>query len=244
MKTHRLAIPALLFLLLLTVVSAQAQNQITNCGSFITASGEYVLANDLLNCSGDGIIIGGNAKGVVLHLAGHQITGSSTAQRAGIKIQSGANARITGPGVIANYTAGFGVLLASGRVEVTGVTATGNDVGFYLTNGRAVIHGNVANNNVDGFYMVATGELSDNLASGNSQDGIFAGVNQRAQFLHNTAVFNGRYGIAADRDSSNKEIISNTALNNASYDLFDGNSTCQNRWVDNSFGTSNGPCIH
>jgi hypothetical protein len=97
MKTHRLAIPALLFLLQLTVVSAQGQNQITHCLTFITAPGEYVLANDLTNCSGDGIIIGGNANGVVLNLAGHQITGSSSAQRAGIKIQSGANARIVGP---------------------------------------------------------------------------------------------------------------------------------------------------
>src|ERR1019366_825876 len=244
MKIHRLPIPALLFLLQLTVVSAQGQNQITRCGSFITAPGEYVLANDLTNCSGDGIIIGGNAKGVVLNLAGHQITGSSSAQRAGIKIQSGANARIVGPGVIANYTAGFGVLLVSGRVEVTGVTSTGNDVGFYFNGGRAMVHGNIATNNVDGFYMVATGELTDNLASGNSQDGIFTGARERAQFLHNTAVFNGRYGIAADRDSSVKDIISNTALNNLGYDLFDGNRDCQNRWVDNTFGTSKGPCIH
>lgn len=243
-KTSRLAIPALLFLLLLTVISAQGQNQITSCGSFITASGQYVLANDLTNCSGDGIIIGGNAKGVVLNLAGHQITGSSSAQRAGIKIQSGANARILGPGVIANYTAGYGVLLISGRAEVTGVTANGNDVGFSLNGGRAIVHGNVATNNVDGFYMVATGELTDNLASGNSQDGIFTGARERAQFLHNTAVFNGRYGIAADRDSTGKDIISNTALNNVGFDLFDGNTSCQNRWVDNTFGTSNGPCIH
>jgi hypothetical protein len=226
------------------VVSAQGQNQITSCGTFITASGDYVLANDLTNCSGDGIIIGGNAKGVVLNLAGHQITGSSSGQRAGIKIQSGANARIIGPGVIANYTAGYGVLLVSGRVELTGVTSNGNDVGFYFSGGRAIVHGNVATNNVDGFYMVATGELSDNLASGNSQDGIFTGGRERAQFLHNTAVFSGRYGIAADRDSSNKDIISNTALNNVSYDLFDGNSNCQNRWIDNTFGTSQGPCIH
>lgn len=242
-KTLRLAIPALLFLLLLTVGSAHGQNQITSCGTLITASGHYVLANDLSNCSGDGIIIGGNAKGVVLSLAGHQITGSNSAQRAGIKIQSGANARILGPGVIANYTAGFGVLLISGRAEITGVTCDGNDVGFSFNGGRAIVHGNVATHNVDGFYMVAAGELTDNLATGNSQDGIFTGAMQRAQFLHNTAVFNGRYGIAADRDSSGKDIISNTALNNTGYDLFDGNTSCQNRWEANTFGTSNGPCI-
>jgi hypothetical protein len=244
MKKHQLTIPALLFLLQLAVVSAQGQNQITRCGTFITAPGEYVLANDLTNCSGDGIVIGGNTKGVLLSLAGHQITGSTSPRSAGIKIQSGAGARIVGPGVISSYTAGFGVLLVSGSVEVTGVTCTGNDVGFYLTGGRAMVHGNIANNNVDGFYMVATGEFTDNLASGNSQDGIVTTARQRIQLLHNTSVFNGRYGIEAGQYSSDKDIISNTALNNVSHDLFDGNSDCRNRWVDNTFGTSKGPCIH
>lgn len=242
-KKHPFTIPALLFLLQLAVASAHGQNQITSCGTSITAPGEYVLANDLTNCPGSGIIIGGNTKGVVLNLAGHRISGSASPQTAGIKIQSGASARIAGPGIISSYTSGFGVLLASGSVEVSGVTCTGNDVGFYLSNGRATVHGNIATTNVDGFYMVASGELTDNLASGNSQDGIFTANRQRAQFLHNTAVFNGRYGIAAAQFSSDKDIISNTALNNVGYDLFDGNGTCQNRWVDNTFGTSKGPCI-
>ncbi len=244
MKKHWFAILALLFLLQLAVISVQGQTQITSCGTFILQRGDYVLANDLTNCPGDGIIIGGNAKNVVLSLAGHQITGSTTPRTAGIKIQSGASARIAGPGIIANYTAGFGVLLASGSVEVTGVTCTGNDVGFFLSNGRAMVHGNIANNNVDGFYTSASGELSDNLASGNSQDGISTTTQQRAQFLHNTAVFNGRYGIAAAPNSSDKDIISNTALNNVTYDLFEGNRTCQNRWSDNVFGTANLRCIH
>ena len=243
MKSRRSAIPALVFVLL-TAVSGLAQTKITNCGTLISASGDYVLANDLTNCSGDGIIIGGNARGVVLNLAGHQITGSNGAQRAGIKIQSGANARIQGPGVIRNYTAGFGVLLVSGKAEITGVTCDGNEVGFYFGGGRAMAHSNIATHNADGFYMVATGELTDNLASGNSQDGIFTGAMERAQLLHNTAVFNGRYGIAADRDSRAKTIVSNTALNNVGFDLYDGNTGCQNRWEANTFGTRNQDCIH
>jgi hypothetical protein len=244
LQSHWLAFATLLLFLQLTVVSAHAQNQITHCGILITTNGEYVLANDLTNCPADGVVIGGNAKAVVLHLAGHQITGSNSAQRAGIKIQSGANARVAGPGVVANYTAGFGVLLVSGRLEITGVTSNGNDVGFYFSGGRAVIHGNLATNNADGFYVLSAGEVSDNLASGNSQDGFFASAVERTQFLHNTAVFNGRYGMAADRNSNNKDFVSNTALNNMGFDLFDDNSTCRNRWVDNTFGTSSGPCIH
>lgn len=243
LKKYRFTIAALFFLLLLAAVSAQGQTQITRCGTFILKPGNYVLVNDLTNCQADGIIIGGNSKDIVLNLAGHQITGSATAQRAGIKIQSGAHALIAGPGVIRNYTAGYGISLISGSVEITGVTCTGNDVGFYLHGGTAMVHSNIANNNVDGFYMVATGELNDNLATGNTQDGIFTGVSERATFQHNTAAFNGRYGMVADRDASNKDIIFNTSLGNATYDLFDDNSTCQNKWVNNTFGTSSGPCI-
>lgn len=243
MKQLRFTIGALLFLLQLAVVSAHGQNQITRCGTFITTSGDYVLANNLTNCSGDAITIGGNAN-VALNLAGYQITGSANPQKAGIRIQSGARARIAGPGVISNYTAGFGIFLISGTGDVTGVTCTGNDVGFYVTNGTVTLHSNIAANNVDGFYVLASGELTDNLASGNSQDGIYAASRQRARFLHNTSAFNGRYGIAAGQYSTDKDIISNTALNNVAYDLFDGNSTCQNRWVDNIYGTSKGPCFH
>jgi len=242
LSKHLFTLAALL-LLQLAVVPAHGQTQITRCGTIITTSGQYVLANDL-NCSSFGIIIGNNVNNVVIHLARHNITGSSGAQKAGIKIQSGAHARIVGPGVIRNYTDGFGVLLASGNVEVTAVTCTGNDVGFFFSNGRAVVHGNIATNNLDGFYMSAAGELTDNLASGNSQDGIFTTATERIQVMHNTAAFNGRYGIGAARDSRNKDIVSNTALDNVSYDLFEDNRECQNRWIDNTFGTANRPCIH
>ena len=225
----------------LAVVSAHAQTQITSCGTIIKQPGEYVLANDL-SCSGDGIIIGNNAKGVVVQLGGHRITGSSSPQRAGIRVQTGAGARIAGPGLITNYTAGFGVLLLSGSVDVSAVTCTGNDVGFFFSSGRAVVHSNIANNNVDGFYTSAEGDLTDNLATGNTQDGIATLARQRIRFFHNTAAFNGRYGIAALEHSTGKDIGFNTALNNAGYDLFDGNSECQNAWADNSSGTSKGPC--
>jgi len=241
-----LATVAFLTLLQLAVVSAQGQTQITRCGTFITTPGQYVLANDLTNCSGDGIIIGGNAKDVVVSLANHRISGSPSAnvRTAGIKIQSGASALISGPGVISNYKAGFGVLLASGSVDISGVTCTGNDVGFYFSGGVAVAHGNIANNNVDGFYA-SRGELTNNLATGNSQDGFVAYTPDRSQLLNNTAAFNGRYGIVALQNSGNKDIVSNTALDNGDYDLFEDNSgQCKSAWVDNVFGTASPSCIH
>ncbi len=231
----------------LAVVPAQGQNQITKCGTLITTSGEYVLANDLTNCQ-YGVIIS-KTSDVVLRLAGHRITGTAARMAAGVKVQSGADrVRIQGPGVISNYTgpSASGILqISGGNVEITAVTSSGNDVGFFLHDGKVVAHGNVAVNNVDGFYMVAQGEISDNLASGNKEDGILTGAVQGGVVItHNTIAFNGQYGIEAARGAKGNNIVSNTALDNVAYDLLDDNRDCQNTWDDNTFGTSKGPCIH
>jgi len=250
MKKHRFTVPALPLVLLLAAVSARGQTQITSCGTVINEGGEYVLANDL-NCSGDGISIAFNTRQIELTLAGHRITGSSSPNTAGIRVMSAAPVLIQGPGVISNFTAGDGILLAAGGVQIYAVTCTGNQVGFYLSpgiNGKetaALVRNNVAENNVDGFYMGAgAGELEGNLANGNSRDGILTATTKRVRFRRNTATFNGRYGIATEPGSNDKSITSNTALDNVGYDLFEGNSKCQNTWNDNTFGTSNLPCIN
>jgi hypothetical protein len=243
LRKYTFTISALLLLMQLAVVCAHAQTQITSCGTSIRTSGEYVLANDLTNCADYGIVIRG-AQDVVLNLAGHRITGSATPRKAGIFVQS-AGARIIGPGVISNFTGELssGVFTSGSVVEITGVTSTGNVVGFWL-NGKVRVHGNIANNNEDGFTTTAEGEFSDNLASGNTQNGIDANGDAHTRFLHNTVVFNGQYGIEMYQYATNKEIISNTALGNGTYDLFEGDRNCPNRWADNTFGTANRPCIH
>jgi hypothetical protein len=245
-KKHRFTSPCLLFLLQLAVVSAHGQTQITSCGTVISQPGEYVLANDL-NCSGDGISVRFNTQQIEVKLAGHRITGSNSPNKAGIRVDSLAPVLIQGPGVISNFTAG--ILLGGGGVQIYAVTCTGNEVGFYLSPGlygketAALVRDSIAENNVDGFYMASSGELTGNLANGNSRDGFSAATTQRARLSRNTAAFNGRYGIATEQGSNNKDIRSNTALDNIGYDLFDGNSNCQNKWNDNTFGTSKGPCF-
>jgi parallel beta-helix repeat protein len=247
-KKYRLTIPALFFLLPLTVVSAHGQTQITSCGTVIRDGGEYVLANDL-DCAGNGITVSFNTQQVELNLSGHRITGSNSPNKAGIRVESAAPVLIQGPGVISNFTAGDGIVLVAGGVQIYAVTCTGNQVGFYLSPGiygketQAIVRDSVAENNVDGFYVASGGELTGNLANGNSQDGIFIATTQRARFSRNIATFNGRYGIATNQGSNNKDIRSNTALDNDGYDLFDGNSNCQNKWSDNTSGTSKGPCF-
>ena len=249
---HRFAIAALALTVQFAAVAAYGQTPITSCGTFITAPGRYVLANDLTNCR-YGVIISAT-RDVELSLAGHHITGTSGPDSgAGIKVQSGATrVRIEGPGVISNFTArtAGGVLLySSGASEVTGVTSTGNNWGFVYSQGNARIHGNFATNNVDGFFALSAGlgalEISDNLASGNQEDGIVtSSVQGDVRITHNTVAFNGRYGISAETGAKDNNIISNTSLGNATFDLIDANRNCQNSWAENTFGTSSGACIH
>jgi parallel beta-helix repeat protein len=249
-KKYRFIIPLVLFLLPLAAVSSHGQTQITSCGTVISDPGEYVLANDL-NCSANGITIRFNTQQIDLKLAGHRINGSSKPNTTGIRVESVSPVIIQGPGVISNFTAGDGILLASGGVQIYAVTCTGNQVGFYLSPGiygketAALVRNNVAEDNVDGFFMAAgAGELDGNLANGNSRDGIRTATTKKVTFRGNTATFNGRYGIATEQGSNGKSITSNTALDNVGYDLFEGNSTCQNKWNDNTFGTSNLSCVH
>ena len=252
LRDYRLRISALCLLLQLVAISAGGQTQVTRCGTFITAPGEYVLANDLTDCM-VGVIIGSNTHDVVLRLASHRISGTGPDAIAGIKTQSGATRiRIVGPGVISGFTgpkAGGVLLYTSGTEEVTAVTSTGNNWGFVYGQGNARIHGNVANNNVDGFLLLSASlgsvEVSDNLASGNQEDGIVTSSGSgEVRITNNTVVFNGRYGIVAERGTKENDILSNTALNNGGFDLFDDNRVCQNVWADNTFGTSMGACIH
>lgn len=249
LRTHLLTFTALLLLLQLAAVAAQGQTQITRCLTFVTTPGDYVLANDL-TCSSYGVIIT-RANGVTLNLAGHRITGSSTAAgTAGIKVQSAAReVRIQGPGVISNYTGvnSAGVqLISTGSQEITGVTCTGNTIGFLLA-GPARVHGNIATTNGEGFLIInsADMEITNNLATGNTTDGIItASAGGIRRIVDNAAAFNGRYGIAVENGSRGNTMVNNTALGNGTFDLFDGNRACQNTWEDNTFGTSQGPCIH
>ena len=253
LKDYRLMLATLFLLLPFGATFAHAQTQITKCGTFVTAPGDYVLANDLTNCR-SGVIIGAGAHDVVLSLAGHRITGAGTADTiAGVKTQSGATrVHIQGPGIISNFTgktSGGVLLYSSGAQEVTAVTCTDNNWGFVYGHGTVRIHGNVALNNVEGFVGLSSNggsvEVSDNLASGNREVGIVtSSAGGEVRITHNTAVFNGKYGISAEEGSGENTILSNTALGNGSFDLFDGNLiSCKNTWADNTFGSAKGPCF-
>jgi parallel beta-helix repeat protein len=228
-----------------TAVSAQAQISVTTCGTTITQPGQYILANDLLACAEDGIVI--RSAGVSLNLNGHQITGIQRSLTHGIQVTLSPNESviIDGPGTIARFGTGLELDLAHGRAFIVSVTARQNRFGFMVLNGSEITLGNntAVNNSVIGFALYDTDDSSLVESSANANgDGIVI-LGSRNEIILNTANNNEKNGIVAFNGAHNR-ISTNTALGNSRYDLYQLGQDCNNTWVNNTFNSANLPCIH
>lgn len=231
--------------LLLVTVSAQAQIPVTTCGTTITQPGKYTLANDLLDCPGDGIVI--RSANVSLNLNGHRITGLGHSSTHGIQVTlpPRESVIIDGPGTVTNFGTGLELELAHGSAYIAGVTSQRNYFGFMVMNGSNVTLGNdtAANNVTIGFAIYDTNDsgIFESSAYANG-DGIVV-LGSRNEIVFNSANKNERNGIVVFGGGHNR-ISTNTALGNSRYDLYQGGENCEtNTWVNNAFKTANSPCI-
>ena len=246
-----LPVATVLLLLAQLAVPAQAQTQITTCGTNIRLAGTYVLANDLLNCPGDGIDI--TFGHVTLELGNHQITGSGTGTGIRVARESGLarNVIIHGPATISNFDKCL-VLVDSQTGEVNRVTCTGNNTGFTVDlredSWDNQIHDNIATMN-HGAGFVINDEWSHYDHNQSSQNGgsgfVLTAVDGRNNFVNNnTADQNANDGIEAQSGAVQNLIYENHATGNSHLDLADDNPAgCPNTWYHNTFGTSNKHCI-
>lgn len=247
-----LLIATTLLLLAELAVPAQAQTKITECGTNIKLPGDYVLANDLLGCPGDGIDI--TFGHVTLDLGGHQIMGSGTG--IGIKIVRDAPysiqmVKVKGPATINNFDTCV-LLYSSLNGDLGQITCDGNNTGFvverHYDSAYNQIHDNVATNNHDaGFLIKADWDHYDrNQAVGNGGSGfvLTEKIALDNDVQGNVANMNGKDGIEAQSEAVHNFIEGNHAKENVRFDLADDNSGgCQNTWLKNSFGTANKKCI-
>jgi parallel beta-helix repeat protein len=228
-----------------TAVSAQEQIPVTTCGTVITQPGKYTLANDLLNCAEDGIVI--RSAGVTLHLNGHQITGLGRSTTHGIQVTLPPREWVVldGPGTIAHFGTGVDLDLRHGWAFIVSVTAQHNRFGFMVLNGSDVTLGSnrALNNSVIGYAVYDTDDsrLIESSANANG-DGIVV-LGSRNEIILNTADNNAKHWILVFGGEHNR-ISTNTALGNSRYDLYQGGEDCNNTWVNNTFRTANLPCIH
>ena len=206
-----------------TAGDAQAASPPTavSCGSAITAPGQYFLAGD---CSGPGITI--TASDVHLKLMGHTMTGSLPFFFFdGLAASNVSHVHIEGPGMITNYNNGINFVGVSDS-HVEQVSSTANRRGLYLFNSTTDTH---VNNNV--FSM-------------NVFEGVIVDMSSDNHMNNNETISNGTYGIDVATGSTGNHVNGNTALGNGLFDLFDGNTNCDNnKWNGNTFVSRNQTCI-
>jgi parallel beta-helix repeat protein len=129
--------------------------------------------------------------------------------------------------------------------------SSGNNSHGFTLNGASNNNfiNNVASNNLGNRILLFDGnenQLKVNTANGNAGAGIRAeggGASTGHTLTDNTANGNG-FGIQILGGSTGNSVKGNTALTNLSFDLLDGNATCDNNvWMSNVFNTANQTCI-
>ena len=236
------AIAASLLLLLLLAVPAQAQHEVTACGTTITEPGEWNLVHDL-HCVGvDAITV--SASDVKLHLNDHHIIGSST--QTGIYTRDHDRIKILGPGSIDSFS--IGVLNAGGHdVEVYAVTVNRTSEAGFVARGEQglVWYSNTAEGNPVGFRLQSCSSclLDSNVAEGNMGDGFdIAGAGNRVEY--DQAFDNGAIGIKVIAGATGIGIVRNRALGNTTLDIADQNPDCGSDFYrDNELRTGRPSCV-
>jgi parallel beta-helix repeat protein len=140
----------------------------SDCGRVLTQ--DTTLQSDVLNCPGDGLVIG--ADGIEVRLAGHTVDGVGAAGSAGIRVAGHDGVVVRGPGLVKEFDDGVRVEGGTGN-RVRDVEVTLNGVGIHLVeaDGGRVVGNDVSENRgpTDGENRGVLLEDSDgNLLSGNT----------------------------------------------------------------------------
>ena len=232
---------------------AQTQDQpdtrtpITNaaCGQVVEG---LVELNSNLNCSGDGLIVGGDD--TTIRLNGHTIMGPGPdSSKVGISVGNQDGVRIEGPGTIEQFQAG---VLASGAegTMISELILEDNQIAIFSTGteGLQAMQNIVTRNSIGVASHSSNGlELRENLLTGNVLAGItFVATGESLVSTNN--VIESENGIFVDPQSSDNNIESNNVLRNK-VDLNNANGLAtnvnQNGFSDNNCQISNpsGLCI-
>jgi parallel beta-helix repeat protein len=139
-----------------------------DCGRVLTR--DTTLRADVVNCPGDGLVIG--ADGIEIRLAGHTVDGTEAVGSAGIRVAGHDGVVVRGPGLVRGFDDGVRVEGGTGN-RVRDLTVTQNGVGIHLVgahNGRVVAN-DVSSNESGGSGPnrgVLLEDSDDNLLSGNT----------------------------------------------------------------------------
>jgi Periplasmic copper-binding protein (NosD) len=225
----------------------QQQASSTNAACGQVVSGVVNLTSNL-NCSGDGIIVGG--PNTVINMNGFSITGpGQDSSKVGIMVPNVDNVVVNGPGSLSNFQAGVLLTGATG-FSINSVILSNNQIGTFMTGAEnAQVQQNIIQGNSIGVAShSSTGAAIDsNLMNGNLLAGITF-VNSQQSNIGMNNVVGSQNGVFLDGQSKQNTISANNVLENV-IDLNNANglptNINANQYVDNSCGTSNpsGLCI-
>jgi parallel beta-helix repeat protein len=234
------------FLILLAATGSRAHTdklpaRKVSCGETITAS--LRLANSLLDCPGDGLVVG--APDITVDLGGHRIDGvgvegngvgiRNEPGQAGVTIRNGlvtqfyegvrlvyaAGNSLSGLRVIQNDT-GIRLVSSDGN-EIRGCVATDNDNGFSLegfSRRNAFVGNDASGNYYDGFYVEeSSGTFTGNTASANGAHGFELYTAQGVVLKGNAARANQSSGIAIGLDSTDNVLKGNQSSGNGTHGI-------------------------
>jgi parallel beta-helix repeat protein len=236
----------LTFLLLLPAPEARAHGdkvpvRTVSCGETITAS--LRLANSLLDCPGDGLVVG--AAGITIDLNGHRIDGVGAESggvgirnepgQAGVTVRNGLVTQFY-DGVRLVYAAGNSLsglrllynrtgirLISSDKNEIRGCVATGNDNGFSLealSRGNAFVENDASGNGYDGFYVEeSSGTFAGNTAAANGAHGFELYSATGVLLKGNAAHANQSAGIVIGVDSTDNVLKGNRSSGNGTHGI-------------------------
>lgn len=224
---------------------AAAASSSAACGQVV--SGVVNLTANL-NCSGDGIIVGG--PNTVINMNGFSITGpGQDSSKVGIMVPNVDNVVVNGPGSISNFQAGV-LLTGANGFKINSVILSNNQIGTFMTGAEnAQVQQNIIQGNSIGVAShSSTGAAMDsNLMNGNLLAGItFVNTQQSSVGMNN--VVGSQNGVFLDGQSKQNTISANNVLENV-IDLNNANglptNINANQFTDNSCETSNpsGLCI-
>jgi parallel beta-helix repeat protein len=228
-------------------IMAQAQPVATNAACGQVVSGLVNLTANL-DCSGDGLIIGGD--NTVVNMNGYSITGPGPdSSKVGIMVPNNDNVVINGPGSISNFQAGVLVTGANG-MKMSSLILDSNQIGVFMTGSENTeIQQNIVKQNSLGVatHSSSGAKLTSNLMSGNLLAGItFVNTQQSEVSMNN--IDGSQNGAFLDAQSSANSVVANNVLENV-VDVNNANglppNINNNQFTDNNCQVSNpsGICI-
>jgi hypothetical protein len=225
--------------------TAAAASSNAACGQVVSG---FVNLTANLNCSGDGLIVGG--PNTVINMNGFSITGpGQESSKVGIMVPNVDNVVVNGPGSISNFQAGV-LLTGANGFKINSVILSNNQIGTFMTGAEnSEVRQNIIQGNSIGVasHSSSGAAIDSNLMNGNLLAGVTF-VNTRQSAIDMNNIMGSQNGVFLDGQSSQITISANNVLENV-IDLNNANglptNINANQYADNNCQTSNpsGLCI-